>query len=105
MNTVGGKRMNALPADASVVTQRLHLATGFHASEREWVVERLAALGSRLRSYRDDQVDEAKTRSEPRNNRALRSTSDDARDRPDVLDVVAEMTRVARWPLFTISDK
>jgi ribosome-associated translation inhibitor RaiA len=128
--------MNAVPADASVVDQRLHLATGFHASEREWVVERLAALGSRLRSYRDDQVEleiavkdressgqrvilqcwissahrlhlvatssevklssalnevrdelirqvnEAKTRGEPRNNRALRSTSVDAHDRP-----------------------
>ncbi|MDX3659754.1 hypothetical protein PV646_20840 [Streptomyces sp. ID05-26A] len=49
--------MNALSADASVIDQRLHLATGFHASERDWVVERLSALGSRLRSYRDDQVD------------------------------------------------
>lgn len=128
--------MNAVPADASVVAQRLHLATGFHASEREWVVERLAALGSRLRSYRDDQVDleiavkdredigqrvilqcwissahrlhlvasssevklsaalnevrdelirqvdEAKTRTEPRHNRALRSSPADARELP-----------------------
>lgn len=49
--------MNAVPADASVIAQRLHLATGFHAAERDWVVERLAALGSRLRSYRDDQVE------------------------------------------------
>ncbi len=57
MSTVNGNEMNAAPADASVIAQRLHLATGFHASERDWVVERLAALGSRLRSYRDDQVD------------------------------------------------
>jgi ribosome-associated translation inhibitor RaiA len=49
--------VNALPADASVIAQRLHLSTGFQAAERDWVVERLAALGSRLRSYRDDQVD------------------------------------------------
>lgn len=49
--------MNTFPADASVIAQRLHLATGFHASEREWVVHRLAALGSRLRSYRDDEID------------------------------------------------
>ncbi|MFC3891402.1 HPF/RaiA family ribosome-associated protein [Lentzea rhizosphaerae] len=119
--------MSTFPADASVIAQRLHLATGFHANERDWIVNRLAALGSRLRSYRDDQidleislqdregaeqrvvlqcwishshrlhlvatssqrglsaalnevrdeltrqVDEAKTRSEPRHNRALRS--------------------------------
>ncbi len=42
--------MNAIPVDVSVINQRLHLATGFHASERDWVVERLGALGSRLRS-------------------------------------------------------
>ncbi|WP_329792179.1 HPF/RaiA family ribosome-associated protein [Lentzea sp. DG1S-22] len=125
--------MNAVPADASVIDQRLQLATGFHASERDWVVERLAALGSRLRSYRDDQVeleiavkdregvdqrvvlqcwlssahrlhliatsaeqelstalnevrdelirqvDDAKTRTEPRSNRALRSSPPDPR--------------------------
>ncbi|WP_236703329.1 HPF/RaiA family ribosome-associated protein [Lentzea aerocolonigenes] len=40
-----------------MIAQRLHLAAGFHASERDWVVDRLAALGSRLRSYRDDEID------------------------------------------------
>lgn len=129
----------------SVIAERLHLATGFHASERDWVVERLAALGSRLRSYRDDQVDleigvkdrddtgqrvtlqcwissahrlhliatsseqklsaalnevrdelvrqvdEAKTRTEPRSNRALRSVPPDLSETrqngaPDVSD-------------------
>jgi hypothetical protein len=49
--------MNETPEDAAVVAQHLHLATGFLASERGWVVERLAALGSRLRSFRDDQID------------------------------------------------
>jgi len=49
--------MNEIPDDTAVVAQRLHLATGFLATERGWVVERLAALGSRLRSSRDDQID------------------------------------------------
>lgn len=49
--------MSELPEDTAVIDQRLHLATGFLANERDWVVERLAALGSRLRSFRDDQVD------------------------------------------------
>ena len=119
--------MSELPHDTAVITNRLHLATGFLANERDWVAERLTALGSRLRSFRDDQVeleisvkdrrgveqrvtlecwinrtprlhlvatssepdlpaalnevrnelirqvDEAKTRTEPRHNRALRS--------------------------------
>lgn len=47
--------MNETPDDSAVVA--LHLATGFLSSERGWVVERLAALGSRLRSFRDDQID------------------------------------------------
>ena len=50
------QRMNAIPPDTSVIAQRLHLATGFHANERDWVVNRLAAFGSRLRWYRDDQM-------------------------------------------------
>jgi ribosome-associated translation inhibitor RaiA len=112
----------------TVVAERLHLATGFHSTERDWIVGRLSALGSRLRSYGDSevdleinlkdrngagqqvtlecwirrsprlhlvatssaadlatainevrtelirQVDDAKTRTEPRNNRALRTT-------------------------------
>ncbi|SES07658.1 hypothetical protein SAMN05216188_12158 [Lentzea xinjiangensis] len=49
--------MNENSDDAAVVAQRLHLATGFLATERGWVVERLAALGPRLRSFRDDQID------------------------------------------------
>ncbi|USX54089.1 hypothetical protein [Lentzea sp. HUAS12] len=40
-----------------MIAQRLHLAAGFHSSERDWVVDRLAALGSRLRSYRDDEIE------------------------------------------------
>ncbi|HUQ56360.1 hypothetical protein [Lentzea sp.] len=59
-----------------MIAERLHLSIGFHAAERDWVVERLAALGSRLRSHRDElvrQVDEAETRTEPRRNRSLRS--------------------------------
>ncbi|MGM1057972.1 HPF/RaiA family ribosome-associated protein [Saccharothrix sp. Mg75] len=119
--------MPDIPENGGVVDRRLHLATGFSASERDWVCEHLASLGSRLRSFRDDrieleisvkdregveqrvtlecwinrtprlhlvatsskrdltaalgevrdelvrQVDEAKTRTEPRSNRALRS--------------------------------
>jgi ribosome-associated translation inhibitor RaiA len=49
--------MSELPGDAAVITNRLHLATGFLSNERTWVVERLAALGSRLRSFHDDQVE------------------------------------------------
>ena len=49
--------MSDKPDDTAVITNRLHLATGFLSNERGWVVERLAALGSRLRSFHDDQVD------------------------------------------------
>lgn len=123
-----GRTMNTARTGASVIVERLRLSTGFAASERDWVAERLAALGSRLRSFQDGQVeleiglkdrhgtgqqvtlecrlhrlphlhlvatssaqdlsvalnevrndmirqvDHAKTRSEPRNNRALRNT-------------------------------
>lgn len=119
--------MHDAPEDATVIVQRLQLGTGFLASEHDWVSGHLASLGSRLRSFRADQVDleisvkdcqgveqrvtlecwinrsprlhlvatsskrdlpaalsevrdelirqvdEAKTRTEPRNNRALRS--------------------------------
>ncbi len=41
--------MSERPEDTAVITNRLHLATGFLSNERGWVVERLAALGSRLR--------------------------------------------------------
>jgi ribosome-associated translation inhibitor RaiA len=41
----------------TVIAQRLHLTTGFLSSERDWIVRRLAALGSRLRSFSDTQVD------------------------------------------------
>jgi ribosome-associated translation inhibitor RaiA len=43
--------------DAGVVSERLHLGTGFHVAERDWIVERLAALGTRLRSFANGQVD------------------------------------------------
>ena len=49
--------MNGAPEGPTVIAQRLHLATGFLTSERDWIVRRLAALGSRLRSYSDAQVD------------------------------------------------
>jgi hypothetical protein len=44
-------------ATAAVIAQHLHLATGFLASERGWVSECLAELGSRLRSFRNDQIE------------------------------------------------
>ncbi|GAB3480102.1 HPF/RaiA family ribosome-associated protein [Amycolatopsis cihanbeyliensis] len=43
--------------DPTVIAQRLRLATGFLGSERDWIVQRLAALGPRLRSFADGQVD------------------------------------------------
>lgn len=49
--------MSEMPEDTAVITNRLCLATGFLSNERGWVVERLAALGSRLRSFHDDQVE------------------------------------------------
>jgi ribosome-associated translation inhibitor RaiA len=49
--------MNGSQEDPDVIAQRLHLATGFLSSEREWIVRRLAALGSRLRSFPDTQVE------------------------------------------------
>lgn len=49
--------MDNTPEEQNVIADRLHLATGFLASERDWVVERLAALGSRLRSFPGTQVD------------------------------------------------
>jgi ribosome-associated translation inhibitor RaiA len=42
---------------STVVAERLHLATGFHDTERDWIVERLGALGARLRSFDDSEVD------------------------------------------------
>ena len=49
--------MNGTQEDPTVIATRLHLATGFLSSERDWIVQRLAALGSRLRSFPDSQVD------------------------------------------------
>ncbi len=49
--------MNGSQEDPTVIARRLHLATGFLSSERDWIVQRLAALGSRLRSFPDTQVD------------------------------------------------
>jgi ribosome-associated translation inhibitor RaiA len=42
---------------SSVVAERLHLANGFRSNERDWIVGRLGALGSRLRSFADSEVD------------------------------------------------
>jgi hypothetical protein len=49
--------MNRRQEDSTVFAQRLHLATGFLSSERDWIVRRLAALGPRLRSFPDTQVE------------------------------------------------
>ncbi|WP_306748084.1 hypothetical protein [Saccharothrix yanglingensis] len=49
--------MRDTPEGEVTVARRLHLATGFPAPERDRVVEHLVAPGSRLRSFRDDQVD------------------------------------------------
>jgi hypothetical protein len=49
--------MNETPEESNVIAERLHLATGFLASERDWVVRRLGALGSRLRSFPDTEID------------------------------------------------
>jgi hypothetical protein len=49
--------MNGRQEDSTMIAQRLHLATGFQSSERDWIVRRLAALGSRLRSFPDTQIE------------------------------------------------
>ncbi|MFT7837068.1 HPF/RaiA family ribosome-associated protein [Saccharothrix sp. BKS2] len=49
--------MRDTPEGDTVIAQRLQLATGFHVSERHWVVGHLDALGTRLRSFRADQID------------------------------------------------
>lgn len=43
--------------DPSVIAQRLRVASGFLSSERDWIVRRLTALGARLRSFPDTQVE------------------------------------------------
>jgi ribosome-associated translation inhibitor RaiA len=48
---------NINPDRPNVIADRLHLATGFLATERDWIIRRLAALGSRLRSFPDTQID------------------------------------------------
>lgn len=53
----GGEQMSGSQEDLTVIAQRLHLATGFLSSERDWIVRRLAALESRLRSFPDTQVE------------------------------------------------
>jgi ribosome-associated translation inhibitor RaiA len=49
--------MNATNEDPTVIERQLRLGGGFTASERGWIVERLGALGSRLRSFHDGQVE------------------------------------------------
>ena len=58
--------MNGSQEDQTVIAQRLHVATGFLSSERDWIVRRLAALGSRLRSFPDTQVGTATAPGGPR---------------------------------------
>lgn len=43
--------------DLTVIAKRLRLGAGFLYSEREWIVHRLAALGSRLRSFQESAID------------------------------------------------
>ncbi|SMD25913.1 Fis family transcriptional regulator [Kibdelosporangium aridum] len=49
--------MTGIPEKPNLIDERLHLATGFHESERDWIVRRLATLGPRLRSFDAVQVD------------------------------------------------
>ncbi|MFC0105991.1 hypothetical protein [Kibdelosporangium aridum] len=49
--------MTGTPEDPTMIAQRLRIVTGFHVSERDWIIQRLAALEPRLRSFRDEQVD------------------------------------------------
>jgi hypothetical protein len=51
------KRMSENQEDPTVVAQRLRLVAGFLSPERDWLVRRLAALGSRLRSFPAGRVD------------------------------------------------
>ncbi|TCO62200.1 HPF/RaiA family ribosome-associated protein [Actinocrispum wychmicini] len=49
--------MTAIPHEPNLIADRLHLATGFLDSERDWIVRRLAALDPRLRSFHEVQID------------------------------------------------
>lgn len=49
--------MTGIPKEPGLIAERLHLATGFLESERDWIVRRLAALEPRLRSFHEGQVD------------------------------------------------
>jgi ribosome-associated translation inhibitor RaiA len=49
--------MTGLPQEPTLIAERLHLDTGFLESERDWIVRRLAALGPRLRSFDEREVD------------------------------------------------
>jgi ribosome-associated translation inhibitor RaiA len=52
-----GKPVAEVPQESNLIAERLHLATGFAESERDWIVRRLASLGPRLRSFDEVQVD------------------------------------------------
>lgn len=49
--------MPGTSADSSAIADRLHLSTGFLATERGWVSQSLAALGPQLRLFRNNEVD------------------------------------------------
>ncbi|HET9140380.1 HPF/RaiA family ribosome-associated protein [Actinophytocola sp.] len=53
----GGAAPDDTRRDPSVIAQRLNLPTGFQWFERDWIVQRLAALEPRLRSFPDTQVE------------------------------------------------
>ncbi|ONI91878.1 Fis family transcriptional regulator [Actinosynnema sp. ALI-1.44] len=49
--------MPGTPEEATAIVQRIRLITGFHSSERDWIIRRLAALAPRLRSFPYGHVD------------------------------------------------
>jgi hypothetical protein len=49
--------MNQTGEESNLIAERLHLATGFLATERDWIVRRLGTLGTRLRSFHATEID------------------------------------------------
>ncbi|MEV4315487.1 HPF/RaiA family ribosome-associated protein [Actinocrispum sp. NPDC049592] len=49
--------MTEVPREPDMIGERLHVTSGFLESERDWIVRRMAALGPRLRSFHQGQID------------------------------------------------
>lgn len=49
--------MTENPQEPSFAAERLRLAGGFHESERDWIVRRMAQLDTHLKSFHPAQVD------------------------------------------------